>query len=68
MKIKKEHLNEIKQREAMIREQNLITSSLELSKSVYIRRLLDDMGFDKNKNYNIDLKDGKIIDAEHKES
>ena len=61
-KVPKEQLEEIRRRETMIREHLLIAESLELNKRFYVKKVLEDMGSDKDKSYNINLNDGKVVE------
>ncbi len=63
-KINKDKLQEIRRREIMIKEQILIVESLELNKRLYVKKVLENMGFDKDKNYNINLDSGKVVEQE----
>jgi hypothetical protein len=53
-------LNELKKIVDLTNQYVLIAQGLETTKQIYIRQLLTKYGFDLNKNYNVDLKSGKI--------
>lgn len=59
-KLKQEDLEELRKREELINSHKLIVSALEMQKSIYMNGILPKYGCDLNKNYNIDIKTGKI--------
>ena len=65
-KLSKEDLEELKKRTELINSFIFVSQSLEIQKQIYIRNILPKYGLDGNKNYNINLKDGKITEAKEK--
>jgi len=61
-KLKKEDLEELRKRTELINQHILIAQALEMQKQIYIRNLLPKYRLDGNKNYNINLKNGKITE------
>ena len=59
-KLSKEDLEELRKRTELINSFILVSQSLEIQKQIYIRNILPKYRLDGNKNYNINLKDGKI--------
>lgn len=66
-KLKPEELEELRKRAELINQYVLIQQALEMQKNIYIRNILPKYGCDLNKNYEIDLKTGKIIKAKLKQ-
>ena len=61
-KLTKEDLEELRKRTELVNQHILIAQALEMQKQIYIRNLLPKYRLDGNKNYNINLKDGKITE------
>jgi len=61
-KLKSEDLEELKKREELINSHKLIVNALEVQKRIYLNGILPKYGCDLNKNYNIDIKTGKITE------
>ena len=61
-KLSKEDLEELRKRTELINSFILVSQSLEIQKQIYIRNILPKYGLDGNKNYNINLKNGKITE------
>lgn len=59
-KIKPDELEEIRKRTELINQYIMIAQALEVQKQVYLRGILPKYGLDMNKNYEIDVKTGKI--------
>ena len=59
-KIKKEELEELRERTKLINQYILVAQSLETQKQLFVRNILPKYGCDLNKNYSIDFKSGKI--------
>lgn len=59
-KLKTEDLEELKKRAELINQHVLIQQALEMQKQIYIKNILPKYGLDMNKNYEIDLRTGKI--------
>jgi len=59
-KLKPEDLEELRKRTELINQHILISQALEMQKQIFIRNILPKYGLDLNKNYSIDLKNGKI--------
>ena len=66
MKLNKEDLEELKKRVELINSYKLVTGALEMQKGLYLNKILPKYGCDLNKNYNIDIKVGKIQEAKSK--
>jgi len=62
-KLSKEDLEELRKRTELINQHILISQALEMQKQIFIRNILPKYGLDLNKNYNIDLKNGRIKEA-----
>ena len=65
-KLKKEDLEELRKRTELINQYILVAQALEMQKQIFIRNLLLKYRLDANKNYNINLKNGKITEAKEK--
>jgi len=61
-RLSKEDLEELKKRVELINQHILISQALEMQKQIFIRNLLPKYGLDLNKNWNINLKNGQIIE------
>ena len=61
-KLSKEDLEELRKRAELINQHILISQALEMQKQIFIRNLLPKYGLDLNKNWNINLKNGQIIE------
>ena len=61
-KLSKEDLEELRKRTELVNQHILIAQALEMQKQIYIRNLLPKYRLDGNKNYNINLKNGKITE------
>ncbi len=66
-RIPKDKVEEIKKMEIMIREHLFIADSIELKKRFYINNLLKELGYPQDKNFNINLDNGKIREVEKNE-
>ena len=62
-KLRDSDLEELKKREELINSHKLITDALEMQKRIYLNGILPKYGCDLNKNYNIDIKTGRIKEA-----
>ena len=62
-KLSKEDLEELRKRTELVNQHILIAQALEMQKQIYIRNLLPKYRLDGNKNYNINLKNGKITES-----
>ena len=61
-KLSKEDLEELRKRTELINQHILISQALKMQKQIFIRNLLPKYNCDLNRNYNINLKDGKITE------
>ena len=61
-KLSNEDLEELRKRVELINQHILISQALEMQKQIFIRNLLPKYGLDLNKNWNINLKNGQIIE------
>ena len=61
-KLSKKDLEELRKRTELINSFILVSQSLEIQKQIYIRNILPKYRLDGNKNYNINLKNGKITE------
>ena len=59
-KIKSDDLVELKLREELIKQHLLIVQALGVQKDIFMRNLLLKYGYGLDKNYQIDLKTGKV--------
>lgn len=59
-RLKQEDLEELRKRVDLINQHILIEQALEMQKQIYIKNLLPKYGLDMNKNYELDLRIGKI--------
>ncbi len=59
-KLNSEDLEEMKKRTELINQHKLIVEALELQNQIYIKNILPKYRVDMNKNYSIDLKNGRI--------
>ena len=66
-KLKPEDQKELKKRTDLISQHILIAQAIELQKQVYVRGILPKYGLDMNKDYEIDLRSGKIVVAKPKQ-
>lgn len=66
-RLSKEDLEELRKRAELINQYVLISQALETQKQIFLRNLLPKYGCDLNKNYNLDLKTGKIREAKEKQ-
>ena len=62
-KLSDSDLEELRKREELINSHKLITDALEMQKRIYLNGILPKYGCDLNKNYNIDIKTGRIKEA-----
>jgi len=62
-KLNNEDLKEVEKREELIRSYKLVVSALEMQNRLYMNGILPKYGCDLNKNYNIDVKTGRIKEA-----
>jgi len=65
-KLLKKDLEELRKRTELINQHILISQALEMQKQIFIRNLLPKYGLDLNKNYNIDLQNGRITEVKEK--
>ena len=61
-KLSQEDLEEIKKRTELINQHILISQALEMQKQIFIRNILPKYNCDLSRNYNINLKNGKITE------
>ena len=59
-KLSKEDLEELQKRTELINQHILISQALEMQKQIFVRNLLPKYKCDMNKNYNINLRNGRI--------
>lgn len=67
-KLSKEDLEELRKRSEMINQHKLLVQSLELQTQLFIKGLLPKYHCDLNKDYEVDLKSGKIILSKNKQN
>lgn len=56
-------LEEIRKRDELVNQHRLTVQALEHQKQLYIQQLFPKYGLDPNKQFNIDLKSGRISEA-----
>jgi len=61
-KLKGQDLNELQKRNALINQYVLIAQALELQKRVWLNGVIEKMGFDTRKSWEVDGKNGKITE------
>jgi len=61
-KLKKEDLEELRKRTELINQHILVAQALEMQKQIFIKNLLPKYNCDLSRNYNINLKNGKITE------
>ena len=59
-KLSIEDLEELKKRTELVNQHILIAQALEMQKQIFIRNILPKYKCDMNKNYNINLRNGRI--------
>lgn len=59
-KLKRDDLEELRKREELIKQHTLIAQALEYQKQLYIQQLFPRYGLDPNKQFNINLKTGRV--------
>ena len=59
-KLTKEDLEELRKRTELINQHILISQALKMQKQIFIRNILPKYNCDMNKNYNINLRNGRI--------
>ncbi|MCB0490525.1 MAG: hypothetical protein KDC99_18760 [Cyclobacteriaceae bacterium] len=59
-KLKRDDLEELRKREELIKQHTLIVQALEYQKQLYIQQLFPKYGLDPNKQFNINLKTGRV--------
>ncbi len=59
-KLSKEEVEELTKKAEMINQYVLIAQALEMMKQIYLKKILPKYGIDPDKNYEINLKTGKI--------
>ena len=64
-KLKGKELGELQKRNGLIAEYVLIAQALELQKRVWLNEKIKEMGLDVNKTYEIDPKNGKIVEVKN---
>lgn len=65
-RLSKEDLEELRKRTELINQYILISQSLEIQKQVFIKSILSSYGMRGDRNYSIDLKNGKITEEKEK--
>ena len=61
-RLNKEDLEQLRKRSEMVNQHILISQALEMQKQIFIRNLLPKYNCDLSRNYNINLKNGKITE------
>lgn len=56
-------MEEIRKREELVNQHRLTAQALEHQKQMYIQQLFPKYGLDPNKQFNIDLKSGRISEV-----
>jgi len=64
-KLTKEDLEESRKRTELINQYILIVQALEMQKQIFIKNLLPKYNCDLSRNYNINLKNGKITEIQN---
>jgi len=64
-KLKKEDVEELRKRAELINQYILIVQALEMQKQIFIKNLLPKYNCDLSRNYNINLKNGKITEIQN---
>ena len=64
-KLKKEDLEELRKRTELINQYILVAQALEIQKQIFIKNLLPKYNCDLSRNYNINLKNGKITEIQN---
>ncbi|MDP2655604.1 MAG: hypothetical protein Q8P17_03665 [bacterium] len=62
-KLSREDLEEIRKRDELVNQHRLTAQALEHQKQIYIQQLFPKYGLDPNKQFNIDLKSGRISEV-----
>jgi hypothetical protein len=62
-KLSREDLEEIRKRDELVNQHRLTAQALEHQKQLYIQQLFPKYGLDPNKQFNIDLKSGRISEV-----
>ena len=65
-KLSIEDLEELKKRTELVNQHILISQALEMQKQIFIRNILPKYNCDMNKNYNINLRNGRIKEVKIK--
>lgn len=65
-KLDKTDLEELRKREELINQHILITQALQVQKQSFILSRFSKYGLDITKEYNIDLKNGKVTESKSK--
>ena len=65
-KLSIEDLEELKKRTELVNQHILISQALEMQKQIFVRNLLPKYKCDMNKNYNINLRNGRIKEVKIK--
>ena len=61
-KINKEELEELRRRHSLVNQYLITADALNNHVKGYTRKLLEEKGYDINKNFNIDLNNGKVVE------
>lgn len=61
-KIEKKELEELRRRHALVNQHLITADALNNHVKGYTRKLLEEKGYDMEKNYNIDLNKGRVIE------
>jgi len=64
-KLTKEDLEESRKRTELINQYILVAQALEIQKQIFIKNLLPKYNCDLSRNYNINLKNGKITEIQN---
>jgi len=64
-KLKGQDFSELQKRQSLIQEQALILQALNLQKIVWLNQKLRELGFDMSKQYEINPKNGAIIEIKN---
>lgn len=62
-KLNRGDLEEIRKRDELVNQHRLTAQALEHQKQIYIQQLFPKYGLDPNKQFNIDLKSGRISEV-----
>ena len=62
-KINREDLEELRKRDELVNQYRLTAQAVEHQKQLYLQRLFPKYGLDPEKQYNIDLKTGRVSEV-----